>query len=65
MWIDLFLYFPQGLGAELTEKDKKFLHLVEMGYAEDEVSSAIDICGNYYRKNICDNYSRKRTFGSL
>jgi hypothetical protein len=40
----LFLCF-QSLGAELTEKDKKFLYLVEMGFAEDEVSLAFDVCG--------------------
>jgi hypothetical protein len=41
----LFICFAQSLGAELTEKDIKFLYLVEMGFAEDEVSSCIDICG--------------------
>jgi hypothetical protein len=45
MGIDVVSMFPQSLRAELTEKDKKFLYLVEMGFAEDEVSLAFDVCG--------------------
>ncbi|KAM0835426.1 hypothetical protein ACQ4PT_062949 [Festuca glaucescens] len=45
--VDMADFDDKVLGAELTEKDKKFLYLVEMGFAEDEVSSSIAICGEH------------------
>ncbi|XP_047057924.1 DNA (cytosine-5)-methyltransferase DRM2-like [Lolium rigidum] len=45
--VDMADFDDKSLGAELTEKDRKFLYLVEMGFAEDEVSSCIDICGEH------------------
>ncbi|CAM0913455.1 unnamed protein product [Alopecurus aequalis] len=45
--VDMADFDDKGLGAELTEKDKKFLYLVEMGFEEDEVSAAITICGEH------------------
>ncbi|KAM0895786.1 hypothetical protein ACQ4PT_023602 [Festuca glaucescens] len=45
--VDMADFDDKVLGAELTEKDKKFLYLVEMGFVEDEVSSSIDICGEH------------------
>ncbi|XP_044432580.1 DNA (cytosine-5)-methyltransferase DRM1 [Triticum aestivum] len=42
----------EAFGEELTEREKKLWTLVEMGFTEEEASSAIDICGVHEQDSI-------------
>ncbi|KAF7047096.1 hypothetical protein CFC21_056063 [Triticum aestivum] len=42
----------EAVGEELTERDKKFLTLVEMGFTEEDASSAIDLCGVHEEDSV-------------